>query len=187
MSSSVLSLLSLLPPHSFLMGKGVRAPEEVGAAPERACAYCGDGSHSVELAGSPGAEVVFLVESDAFQNSKEEQLLNKIREAMKMQPEQVGILVRSSGSSLDDWSPCVPFQWKELKRRAPKVLIALGDRIGSSILGSQETISGLRGRIHNRFDLNVLVTEELSGMIENPNLKKQAWEDLKLALKVVKA
>jgi DNA polymerase len=187
MNPSVFSLLSLLPPHSFLMGKGVRAPEEVGAAPERACAYCGDGAHTIELAGSPGAEVVFLVESDAFQNSKEEQLLNKIREAMKMRPEQVAVLVRSSGSSPDDWSSCVPFQWKELKRRAPKVLIALGDRIGSSILGSQETISGLRGRIHNRFDLNVLVTEELSGMIENPNLKKQAWEDLKLALKVVKA
>jgi DNA polymerase len=187
MNPSVLSILSLLPPHSFVMGKGSKAPEEGVTSPVRSCAFCGEGSHAVELTGLPGAEVVFLVESDAFQNSKEEQLLNKIREAMKLKPEQVGLMVRSSGSSADEWSSCVPFQWKELKLLAPKVLIALGDGIGSSLLGGQEPLSGLRGRIHNRFDLNVLITEELSGMIENPNSKKQAWEDLKLALKVVKA
>ncbi len=185
MNPSVSSLLSFLPPHSFVMGKGKSTPQETLVSSGMECPFCGDRSHHAEMTGSPGADVVFLVESESFKNSKEEQLLAKICEAMKIAPEQAAVLVRSPGV-LGDWSSCMPFQWKELKLRGPRILIALGQGIGSFFLQGSESPSRLRGVIHKRFDLNILVTEELTGMIENPNLKKQAWEDLKLALKIIK-
>ena len=185
MNPSVQSLLSFLPGNSFVMGRGVsrqEPPVESGSS----CVLCGESTHQAFWCWGSGSDVVFLVESDAFPGSKEEQLLSKICEAMKLNPGDVAVLARSplgrdAGSTL-----CSSFQWRELKVRAPKVLIALGDSMGKSMAGSLPAESALRGQIHVRHDLNLLVTEDLSGMLANPNLKKQAWEDLKLALKLIR-
>ncbi|MBU6153215.1 MAG: hypothetical protein KGP28_02830 [Bdellovibrionales bacterium] len=185
MSQSVSSLLSLLPGNSFVMGRGVTA-KEVQVSHEDLCGFCERPGHQVRLTGGRGADAVFLLESDSFEDSKEEQLLSRICEAMKMDFERVGILVRSGGVSQESWNSCMPFQWNELNLLDPRVVIVLGDQLGRSILGDRESVSAHRGRIHDRFGLKVLITEDLSGMLQNPNLKKQAWEELKLALKIIK-
>lgn len=149
MNPSVQSLLSFLPGNSFVMGKGVsrqESPDESGSS----CVFCGESTHQAFWCWGSGAEVVFLVESDAFPGSKEEQLLSKICEAMKLNPENVAVLVRSPLSGEAGWALCSSFQWRELKARAPKVLIALGDSIGKSMSGSLPSESAPReiGRAH---------------------------------------
>jgi hypothetical protein len=186
MNPSFSSLLIGLSGNSFVMGKVAPAAEAEPAAKVEECSLCGGAGHRVEWAGAAGGDVVFLLESDSFQNSKEQALLSKICEAMKLPPNRVEVLVRSPGTAGEEWAACMPFQWKELKLRGPSILIVLGTEAGKSLLPEAGADSRLRGVIHQRYEMNLLVTEDLAGMIQNPDLKKQAWEDLKLALKIMK-
>jgi len=169
---------------------GKRAPEPMGVTAP--CRFCGGASHQVDEVGGQNASFIFMVEyplspsgptlADQFTESEAGALLRKIREAMKLGPQEVSVWIRSSGGASLESASCMPFQMKELKSRAPRVVITFGEGMAQSLLDAKEPLSELRGRFHTCFDLKILATEDLTGMLTHPALKKQAWEDLKLAL-----
>jgi|GEM_PF-5793316 len=190
MNGAISSLFSLLPPHSFVMGRkanpGAVTPEV--SAHSSVCSFCGGEFHSVEMTGDANPKFVFSVQgptdpAQRFEDSPEGQLFSKIKEAMKLGSQGAALWVRRGAPSESDAAICASFQLKELKKQGAGIVVALGEAAGRGILGSGLSLQELRGRLHLHHGIEVLVTESLTGMLANPNLKKQAWEDLKLALK----
>ena len=56
-----------------------------------------------------------------------------------------------------------------------------------TILNTQEAVNKLRGKVHNYHDTMVVATFHPSYLLRNPAAKKDAWDDLQLAIKAFKA
>ena len=69
----------------------------------------------------------------------------------------------------------------QLDRRAPKVLLALGEGAASLLLGAGAPLDALRGRVHRFGERPVVVTHRPSDLLAAPADKARAWEDLLLA------
>lgn len=80
---------------------------------------------------------------------------------------------------------CRPNLEKELGDVSPKIVVAFGPLASLSLLGSSD-VGALRGVFHKYGDMKVMATYEPSLLIKNPNLKKDAWQDLQLVMKELK-
>jgi hypothetical protein len=165
MRNSGSNLHGFLPPHAFVMGKApVPAPD--GAL----CVFCGNRSH---VALCQGSDSPFLIlTGPAPEDSPERALLLKILEAMKLEPARVRLWSLDSAiSSLS--SGCTEALLEECLRERPGVLIAFGPLAP-------------RGGVIRKGDWHILVTEGLTEMSLQPELKKIAWEELKSALQAAR-
>jgi hypothetical protein len=69
-----------------------------------------------------------------------------------------------------------------------KVVIALGEEAAQALLKSKNSLAELRGKVHFlRTGERVIVTFHPSYLLQNAQSKKDAWEDLKLALREMSA
>ena len=74
----------------------------------------------------------------------------------------------------------------------PKIIVCLGEVPTSQIFELDQSIMKLRGKWrllqskqifdsdHSNYDISVLPTLSITHLIERPDLKKYAWEDMKL-------
>jgi len=76
---------------------------------------------------------------------------------------------------------CKPLLEKELNAVNPKVVVALGKTAALALIGSSD-VKGLRGRVHALPGARLIVTHSLEEILKNPELKKEAWADMELAL-----
>ena len=58
----------------------------------------------------------------------------------------------------------------------------LGDLFGLANFGVKSSLSGLRGRIHECRGTKLIVTYHPAFLLRDPRQKKEAWQDLKLAM-----
>ena len=87
---------------------------------------------------------------------------------------------------------CRPFILNLINLIKPKIIVCLGEVPTSQILESDESIIKLRGKWkylqskiifdldNSNYDISVLPTLSITNLIERPDLKKYAWEDMKL-------
>ena len=127
-----------------------------------------------------------------FLQSEEAQLLFKILKPMNLDPEQTEVFVLPTASSPlimgSEFEKNIPI----LQSLNPQVVIAMGPRVAEAILvtdfGAVEPALGwerVRGQIQVRFGLKILATEGLRQMLERPESKQLAWDELKTALREV--
>jgi hypothetical protein len=64
---------------------------------------------------------------------------------------------------------------------AAKVIVALGDAAAQQLLGTSGDLSGLRGAVHRHAGIPVVATHHPAALLQAPERKAQAWEDLVLA------
>ena len=64
----------------------------------------------------------------------------------------------------------------------PEVIVALGSTAATYLLGVKSSLSGLRGRTHNCRGTKLIVTYHPAYLLRDPRQKKEAWQDLKLAM-----
>lgn len=86
---------------------------------------------------------------------------------------------------LDEIHECSPFLWKQISIIQPKLILALGTFAAQTLLQSKSSISSLRNRVYDMPFGKVLATYHPSFLLRSPQKKPEAWEDLKLAKKIL--
>ena len=78
-------------------------------------------------------------------------------------------------------STCQPFLERQVALVQPRVILAMGRFAVQSLLGSDEPIGKLRGRLHTWRRVPVVVTYHPAYLLRQPADKARAWDDLCLA------
>jgi len=145
--------------------------------------------------GNPHAEVIFIGEAPgADEDAQGEpfvgragQLLNKILDAVKLKREDVYIcnILKCRPPNNRDPEPtemesCTPYLHKQIELMQPKFIICLGRIAGQWLLQTKDSLTALRGRIHDFAGTKLIVTYHPAALLRNPNWKLPAWEDMKM-------
>jgi uracil-DNA glycosylase len=86
----------------------------------------------------------------------------------------------------DEVARCEPFLRRQVALVQPRIILAMGRFAVQSLLKTQEPIGRLRGRVHQYEGVPVVVTYHPAYLLRNPLDKVRSWEDLCLALEVMR-
>ncbi|NDY91153.1 uracil-DNA glycosylase [Ideonella sp. TBM-1] len=81
----------------------------------------------------------------------------------------------------EELAQCRPYLDRQIELVAPRLILALGRFAAQAVLGVDEPIGKLRGRVHRRGQTPVIVSYHPSYLLRQPGEKAKAWEDLCLA------
>jgi len=167
------------------------------------CTKCGlseTRTNTVFGEGDINADLMFIGEAPGADEDKTGRpfvgragkLLTKMIEAMGIKREDVfiaNILKCRPPSNRNpekiEMEQCTPYLDKQIEMIQPKVICTLGSFATRYILNTEERISLLRGKISSYKDVPVIPTFHPSYLLRNQSAKKEAWEDLKLAMKLL--
>lgn len=145
--------------------------------------------------GNPKADVMFIGEAPGADEDiqgepfvgRAGQLLNKIIEAVQMKREDVficNILKCRPPNNRDpeqtEMETCTPYLHKQIELVKPKFIICLGRISAQWLLRTNESLTNLRGKVHNYHGATSIVTYHPAALLRNPNWKRPAWEDMKM-------
>ena len=152
--------------------------------------------------GNPAADFVCVGEAPG-QNEDEQgrpfvgaagQLLTKILGAIKLSREDVficNVLKHRPPGNRDplpnEVHACSPYLLRQLDLLQPKVILALGSFAARTLLGTEEAIGRLRGKIHMYHGIPVIATYHPAALLRNEAWKRPAWEDVQLARRIYDA
>jgi uracil-DNA glycosylase len=85
----------------------------------------------------------------------------------------------------DELSFCLPFLERQILAVQPKAILAFGRISAQILLGSKEALSRFRGTVHNWRGIPLVVTYHPEAVLKDENLKRPAWEDLKLLKTII--
>lgn len=85
----------------------------------------------------------------------------------------------------DEIATCQPFLFRQIDAVKPKVIVALGKFAAQTLLQSDTPISRLRGKAYDYRGTTLVPTFHPSFLLRSPGFKRDAWDDLKLALSVL--
>jgi len=76
---------------------------------------------------------------------------------------------------------------QKIKEIKPKMILIVGQLSAQNVLQSKEPLARLRGKAHKHpeTDTNIVVTYYPTHLLSKPSDKRKAWDDLKLAMKLV--
>lgn len=83
--------------------------------------------------------------------------------------------------SAGELATCQPFLERQVALVQPRVILAMGRFAVQSLLGSDEAIGKLRGRLHQWHGVPLVVTYHPAYLLRQPADKARAWDDLCLA------
>jgi uracil-DNA glycosylase family 4 len=145
--------------------------------------------------GNPKAEVMFIGEAPgADEDAQGEpfvgragQLLNKILEAINLKREEVYICnilkcrpPNNRDPETSEMETCSPYLYKQIEIMKPKFIICLGRISGQWLLRTNESLTALRGKMHDFNGCRLIVTYHPAALLRNPNWKRPAWDDMKM-------
>jgi len=86
----------------------------------------------------------------------------------------------------DEVAACLPFLMRQIALLRPRIILVVGRIAAQNLLGTEETIGKLRGRLHHLGPdrIPMVVTYHPAYLLRSPAEKRKAWEDLKLARRV---
>ncbi len=144
--------------------------------------------------GNPKALLMFIGEAPGAEEDeqgrpfvgKAGELLTRMIKAMGLNREEFYItnLIKcrppnNRNPKPEEIEACKPFLLKQLEIIKPKLLCTLGSFAAQSLLGVQEKISSLRGKVLKWQGIILIPTFHPAFLLRNPSYKKFAWEDLK--------
>ncbi len=151
--------------------------------------------------GNPRAEIMFVGEAPGADEDvqgvpfvgRAGQLLTKMIEGgMGLKRDDVYIAnvvkCRPPGNrnpEPDEIGACQPFLFRQIASVQPKVIIALGAFAAKTLLNTDTPIGKLRGRLYDFHGASLIPTFHPSFLLRSPGYKREAWDDLKLALGVL--
>lgn len=143
--------------------------------------------------GNPEADLVLVGEAPgADEDLKGEpfvgragQLLNKILEAINFKREEVYICnilkcrpPNNREPLPDEVTQCEPHLWKQLEIIKPKLILCLGRVAAQVLLKTNDSLTKLRGTMHDYHGIKLMVTYHPAALLRNPNWKRPTWEDV---------
>jgi DNA polymerase len=63
----------------------------------------------------------------------------------------------------------------------PKLIVALGEPVSQSLLNQAQPLASLRGKLHSFQGVPLIASYAPSHLLQYPEAKRQAWQDLQLA------
>lgn len=118
-------------------------------------------------------------------------LLNEMLRALRLSREEVYItnILKSRPPGNRDPRPeevaaCEPFLKRQIALVQPKIILAVGRVAAQNLLKTDAPLSRLRGKVYRYDIIPLVVVYHPAYLLRNPAAKRQAWEDLKLALRV---
>ena len=88
---------------------------------------------------------------------------------------------RNRNPTPDELASCAPFLARQVALVQPRVILAMGRFAVQSLLGTDEPIGRLRGRVHQWQGRSLVVTYHPAYLLRQPADKAKAWDDLCLA------
>jgi len=85
----------------------------------------------------------------------------------------------------DELARCLPYLARQIALVQPRVILALGRFAVQALLGSDEPIGRLRGRVHRYQGVPLVVSYHPAYLLRQPADKAKAWDDLCLAAEVI--
>ena len=167
----------------------------------RACGLCETRQQTVPGEGASDARILFLGEAPGAQEDRQGrpfvgpagQLLDKILAGgMGLRREEVFIanVLKCRPPGNRDPLPaevaaCTPFLEEQITAIQPDLLIALGRHAAHHLLGTDASLSRLRGTLHQRPQGGppVLVTYHPAYLLRNEAEKRACWEDIQLGMR----
>jgi DNA polymerase len=158
------------------------------------CALSQNRSHIVFGEGNPKARIVFIGPAPGVEEDQSGrpfagpagQLLDRIIEAMKLSRDQVYLcnVIKcrpnaEQGPQAEEIHACRGFLARQIAALQPKVICTLGDCATQAVLETSRPLVEMRGRFHDRGALKVMPTFHPADLLQNPELKRAVWEDMK--------
>ena len=113
-------------------------------------------------------------------------MLNKILTSVKLKREDIYIcnILKCRPPNNRDPLPeeiemCLPYLEKQLEWIEPKVIVCLGRIAAHVLLETNESLSKLRGRRHERKGNDLYVTYHPAALLRNSRYKREVWQDVK--------
>ena len=152
----------------------------------------GDHNASLMVIGeAPGADEDRLGEPFVGRAGK---LLDAMLEAIGFAREQVYIAniikCRPPGNRdphIEEAASCQPYLHRQIALIQPKLILSVGRISAHNLLGTEESVGRLRGRVH-RFDpgdIPLIVTYHPAYLLRRPQEKAKSWQDLQAAYRVL--
>lgn len=149
--------------------------------------------------GNPEASLLIIGEAPGADEDKQGepfvgragQLLNKILEAIEFKREDVFICnilkcrpPNNRAPLAEEVDLCIPYLKKQISLVRPKVILCLGLVAAGHLLGTKESLTRLRGKVHSYEQTPVMVTYHPAALLRNPHWKRPAWEDVQAVRKL---
>jgi len=115
---------------------------------------------------SESGEYLFVL-PNATMRMEETQLLQNIYQAMRIK-----VKVAELSENIADI----------IQTNQVKLLIAMGEATAQGLLNSTENLENLRGKLHTFLNIKLVVTYDVSHLLQNLRDKAKAWDDLCLAM-----
>jgi uracil-DNA glycosylase len=80
---------------------------------------------------------------------------------------------------------CTPYLLRQIELIQPKLIVAMGRFAAQTLLGTDASISSLRGRVHRYAGVPLIVTYHPAYLLRTLEDKAKAWEDLVFARKTM--
>ncbi len=119
-------------------------------------------------------------------------LLNKITQAIDMTRDSVYIAnvvkCRPPGNrdpQPEEMATCLPFLVKQIQSVRPRVICTLGRVAVQALLSTDKPLGQLRGRTFSFANAVVVPTYHPAYLLRYPAKKREAWEDMKLARRLL--
>lgn len=87
--------------------------------------------------------------------------------------------------SAEEAERCLPYLRRQIELVAPEVILCVGRIAAQRLLGREDTLARMRGRVHAFASVPVVVTYHPAYLLRSPGEKRKSWADLKLALGVL--
>ncbi|MFN8851154.1 MAG: uracil-DNA glycosylase [Inhella sp.] len=95
---------------------------------------------------------------------------------------------RNRAPEADELAACRPYLWRQIELVNPRLVLVFGKVAAQTLLGTDEALGKLRGRVHRLPDGRpAVVTYHPAYLLRQPQDKLKAWEDLCLALDTAEA
>lgn len=166
------------------------------------CRRCGLGAtrtNTVFADGSPQARIVFVGEAPGRDEDlrglpfvgRAGQLLDRILDSIGFSRREVYITnilkCRPPGNrdpNEEEVAACEGYLARQIEIISPVLICALGRVAGQNLLGTHAPLRILRGGGHRFNGIRVFVTYHPAALLRNPNLKRDAWEDMQALKKL---
>ena len=124
--------------------------------------------------GDINSDIVFIKKKTS--DKDEQMIFNKILKALNLSEDQIFIIDYISNIKSDKKLRAL------IRQLNPKIIVSLGSHISQFILSTNENVDSLR--IKNNFlkEAKVIPTYSLKNIKNNLDLKRRAWNDLKVIL-----
>ena len=168
----------------------------------RSCDLYQTRTQTVFGVGDPSASLMVIGEAPGADEDKQGEpfvgragkLLDAMLEAIGFAREQVYIAniikCRPPGNRdphIEEAASCQPYLHRQIALIQPKLILSVGRISAHNLLGTEEAVGRLRGRVH-RFDpgeIPLIVTYHPAYLLRRPQEKAKSWQDLQAAYRVL--